>query len=75
MPNRNWSDLSPQQRTGMIVAGAVQLALAAAAWADLARRPAEQVNGPKGVWAVVIAVNFVGPIAYLVFGRRRDALR
>ncbi|MFC5789893.1 PLDc_N domain-containing protein [Agromyces tardus] len=75
MPNRNWSDLSPQQRTGMIVAGAVQLALAAAAWTDLARRPAEQVNGPKGVWAVVIAVNFVGPIAYLVFGRRRDALR
>jgi len=75
MPNRNWSDLSPQQRTGMIVAGAVQLALAAAAWTDLARRPAEQVNGPKGVWAVVIAVNFVGPIAYLVFGRRRDAAR
>jgi hypothetical protein len=75
MPNRNWSDLSPQQRTGMIVAGAVQLALAAAAWTDLARRPAGQVNGPKGVWAVVIAVNFVGPIAYLVFGRRRDALR
>jgi hypothetical protein len=75
MPNRNWSDLSPQQRTGMIVAGAVQLALAAAAWTDLARRPAEQVNGPKGVWAVVIAVNFVGPISYLVFGRRRDALR
>jgi hypothetical protein len=65
MPNRDWSDLSPQQRTGMIIAGAVQLALAAAAWTDLARRPAEQVNGPKGVWAVVIAVNFVGPIAYL----------
>ena len=46
------------------MAAAVQIALAAAAWTDLARRPTEQVCGPKAVWAVAIAVNFVGPISY-----------
>ena len=71
MENRNWSDLTPQERTGMVVAASVQLALAAAAWTDLARRPAELVRGPKLVWAALIAVNFVGPIAYFVVGRRR----
>jgi hypothetical protein len=47
------------------------LSLAATAWVDLARRPRDQVNGPKGAWAAVIAVNFVGPISYFAFGRRR----
>jgi hypothetical protein len=51
--------------------GAVQVSLAAAAWTDLARRPARAVNGPKGVWALVIAVNTVGPLAYFRWGRRR----
>ena len=71
MENRNWSDLTSQERTGMVVAASVQLALAAAAWTDLARRPADLVRGPKLVWAGLIAVNFVGPIAYFVVGRRR----
>jgi hypothetical protein len=50
---------------------AVQLSLAATAWTDLIRRPARRVNGPKTVWALVIAVNFVGPLAYFRWGRRR----
>jgi hypothetical protein len=48
----------------------VQIALAAGAWWDLARRPATAVQGSKGAWALVIAVNFVGPVAYLRFGRK-----
>jgi hypothetical protein len=28
------------------------------------------INGRKDVWAAVIAVNFLGPIAYFVRGRR-----
>jgi Phospholipase_D-nuclease N-terminal len=68
---KNWSDLTPGQRAGTIITGVVQLVLASAAWTDLARRPRAQVKGPKGLWAVVIAVNWVGPIAYFVFGRRR----
>ena len=69
---KRWSDLSAQRKAGTIVATAVQLALAAAAWTDLAKRPAEDVNGPKPMWAVIILVNFVGPLSYFVFGRRRD---
>ena len=43
--------------------------LAAAAWWDLARRPATQVRGPKWMWALVIGVNFVGPVLYFARGR------
>lgn len=68
---RTWKDLTPQQQRGVVALGAVQLSLAVAAWVDLARRPAAQVNGPKGLWAAVIAVNWVGPIAWFVRGRRR----
>ena len=70
---RRWSDLSARQQAGTLIAGSIQLALAATAWTDLVRRPAEQVNGPKWLWGVVIAVNFIGPLSYFIFGRRRDA--
>ena len=56
---RQWQDLSGGQRAVTAVVGVVQLALATAAWVDLARRPADQVNGKKGVWAAVIAINWV----------------
>jgi len=51
--------------------GSVQLSPAAAAWADLATRPPVSVNGSKARWALIIAVNFFGPIAYFRQGRRR----
>jgi hypothetical protein len=69
---RHWSDLSDGQRTAALGAASVQLSLAATAWADLAMRPAALVNGRKGVWAAVIGVNVVGPIAYFLGGHRRD---
>lgn len=70
MTERQWRDLSTTQQTGIIALGAAQVALAVAAWVDLARRPARQVNGRKGVWAVVIAIDFIGPIAYFTRGRK-----
>lgn len=69
MAHRRWSELSQREQTTILVAASVQLSLAATAWADLATRPAELVNGRKSVWAAVIAVNFVGPIAYFTRGR------
>jgi hypothetical protein len=54
------------------MAGIVQGVLALSAWRDLVRRPGTGVNGPKPLWAAVIAVNFVGPIAYFRWGRRDD---
>ena len=68
---QSWSDLSSQQKTWTLVAASVHFALAATAWTDLARRPATQVRGPRVIWAVLIAVNFIGPISYFIFGRKR----
>lgn len=70
---RRWQDLNTTQQAAIIGLGAVQISLAVAAWTDLARRPAEQVTGNKAAWAAVIAVNFVGPIAYFAKGRRPAA--
>jgi hypothetical protein len=68
---QRWADLSTSQRAGVTAAAAVQLALLGAALVDLARRPSAEVNGSKRVWAAVSFVNFVGPLAYFAFGRRR----
>jgi hypothetical protein len=68
---QRWSDLSSRQQRAIIAAGVVQNGLLVAALIDLRRRPAEQVNGNKRLWAAVSFVNFVGPIAYFAFGRKR----
>lgn len=52
-----------------MVLGTIEVALALAAWWDLARRPAGQVRGPKWRWAIAIAVNVFGPLAYFRWGR------
>ncbi|MCZ2812085.1 MULTISPECIES: PLDc N-terminal domain-containing protein [unclassified Modestobacter] len=67
---RRWEELSPGQQTAVLVLGSVQLSLAATAWADLATSPAEQVNGSKLRWALLIAVNWIGPLAWFRWGRR-----
>ncbi len=69
MRTRRWKDLSDRQQTAVLVAASVQLSLAATAWTDLATRPAALVNGRKAVWAAVIGVNFLGPVAYFAWGR------
>jgi hypothetical protein len=69
-PKKKWSDLTSGQQTAILVAGCVQLSLAATAWADLARRPASEIVGSKGRWAAIIAINVVGPLAYFARGRR-----
>lgn len=60
-----------KQRAGITFAGIAQITLLLAALRDLRRRPASQVRGRKSVWAALSFVNFIGPLAYFVFGRRR----
>jgi phospholipase D-like protein len=67
---RRWADLSPRQQTAVFVAAAIQLSLAATAWADLATRTPAEVNGSRATWAAVIAVNVAGPLAWFRWGRR-----
>jgi len=64
--------MSDRSKTLTLMAACVQISLAVTAWTDLARRPAEDVDGPEALWAVVIGVNFVGPVAYFTIGRRHD---
>jgi hypothetical protein len=67
---KKWSDLSTREKVAIVVMGSIQLTLAATAWKDLAKRPASEVNGPKPLWGLIIGVNYVGPIAYFLKGRK-----
>lgn len=68
---QSWSELSPAARAGMLVAAVVELVLTTMAFRDLSRRPSDQVRGPKWIWWICSIIQPVGPIAYLVLGRRR----
>jgi hypothetical protein len=68
---KKWQELSSGQQAAVLTLASVQLSLAATAWADLARRPADQVNGSKAKWAAIIAINVVGPLLYFTKGRRK----
>jgi hypothetical protein len=71
--HRRWSDLTPRQRRLILVGVTYEAILKIAALVDLKRRPADQVRGPKWLWAVaVFLVNSVGavPLAYFRYGRK-----
>jgi hypothetical protein len=67
---KSWAELTPQQRTWVVVGAAVEAVLTTIAARDLATRDASQVRGPKPLWALVLTIQPVGPVAYLVVGRR-----
>lgn len=65
MGNRKWSEMTPVQQTVLLTLVSVEVSLTAAALVDLIRRPADRVHGRKGVWALALFVQPVGPVAYL----------
>ena len=70
----HWNDIPKAGRIALIVLGGTDLGLRAWSLVDLVRRPATEVQGHKGLWAVVLAlVNSVGvlPTIYLTKARRR----
>ncbi len=72
MPRTQWSEVPPAQRWLIVALASLQISLLGAALWDICRRPAEQINGSKAAWAVASLVSFVGPLAYFVWGRRRE---
>lgn len=68
---KSWSDLSPQKQATISVVGLIQVALLILALTDIRRRPADQISGNKKLWTLIAFINFVGPIAYFMFGRKR----
>ena len=73
MARKKWSERSKVSRALIVITGAVELVLLAAALIDIKRRPADQIKGSKRMWTGLAFINMVGPIAYFVFGRRRNA--
>lgn len=71
MRKKSWSELSPTQRRYIVLGGALQLTLQAAALRDLRRRAPSEVKGPRWAWTCATFVNTLGPCAYFLFGRRR----
>jgi hypothetical protein len=49
----------------------VQLGLLIAAERDIRRRPAALIRGPKTRWRLLCLINFLGPLSYFTFGRRK----
>lgn len=71
MAKKKLKDLSSGQKKGLGVLTGVQLLLAAVALRDIRHRPAEQIRGSRGLWTLACGVNFAGPAAYFLFGRRK----
>ena len=71
MERRTWSDLTGRQRGAMGVLGVIQVGLLLAALLDLRRRDEEELTLPKRFWTGIVFINWVGPIAYFLRGRRR----
>jgi hypothetical protein len=73
MAKQKFADLPPAQQRAIVVAGAVQLTLLAAALFDISRRPQDQIKGPKPLWVGISFINTIGPLAYFFFGRKRNS--
>ncbi len=71
MLERNgWRDLTAGQRVGILLGGIVQFTLLAAALWDIWHRPTKEINGDRRAWTAVAFINYVGPLAYFLFGRK-----
>lgn len=68
-----WADLSRAERAVLLVMVAAEFALTSAAAVDLTLRARRDVRGRKALWWPVILLPPVGPIAYLLLGRRHPA--
>ena len=71
MPKKRWDELSGVQKGTIALTGAVQLGLLVAALVDIYRWPAGEIRGGKRLWVAAAVINYVGPISYFLFGRRR----
>jgi hypothetical protein len=74
MATKRWRQLDPRVRQAILLVGAFEAGLKAAALIDLAQRPGRDIRGSKPAWAVAVTVvNSVGllPIVYFLRGRRR----
>lgn len=67
-PQHSTPTTSTKMKLGILALA--QFGLATYAGIDLARRPKSAINGPKQLWFGSLAINWIGPTAYLLVGRK-----
>ena len=67
---KRWSDLSPAARLAIVLGGVAEVVITSIAVRDLMRRPRATVRGGRVPWLLAFFVQPIGPLAYLVVGRR-----
>ena len=71
MVKKSWEDFSPKERRQIYAAAAIEVVMTTVAIADLSKRSASDVRGPKWAWVLSFVIQPFGPIAYFALGRRR----
>jgi hypothetical protein len=64
-------NLDRSKRIRSALGGLLKMLLLIAALRDIRRRSEEEINGSKRMWTAIALINYVGPIAYFIFGRKR----
>jgi hypothetical protein len=67
---RLYRGLSPRGRAAVGALLVLEAIAIAAAECDIQRRPRTAIRGPKLLWRAIATQNLVGPLAYLLLGRR-----
>ena len=71
---KRWNELSICQKVVIALLSALQFIMLAAALWDIHQRSEDEIQGSKVMWTLVSFVNFIGPIAYFLFGRKRTEI-
>ncbi len=67
---KKWSELTTGQQRAIPFVAVLQITLLAAALWDMWHRPTDEINGDRRLWTLASFINFVGPAAYFLFGRK-----
>jgi hypothetical protein len=71
MAKKSWSEMTPTQKKLVVATAVAEVAVTAWCVRDLKNRPDSLVRGPKLLWGPAMSIQPFGPIAYLVWGRKR----
>ena len=70
---KRWKGSSPAMKAPAVAQRMIQLALMIWAVRDIRRRRDDEINGNRKVWTLAAFAPPIGPIAYFLFGRKRNA--
>ena len=70
MSSRTFTEMSTPTKVLLGALAAVQVGLLGAAHWDISHRDPEDLRGSPMAWRAITLLNFVGPIAYFLRGRK-----